>query len=348
MTPSARAGFASALVVTLLCALPSRAGGGREPDGIAVWRALPGANTCPAIYDYFPDGGMRIFMCHARNGMSWTELVARAPTAPFTSGPHASTGLNLDHPRDFGHYDPAFVRWLGGFAIPEDPATVSALRPTYDAYVRPLARTSWLVRRALQADPTCRDRVKRDYSAVMERGQADGYTEAWYDFPCKDPGDLGDGNVVKTVVAWWLRRELDGSATEWDAQLARLIRAFDRDWLSAMGAPQPVGDAQPIGAAPTPPRDRLTIPKGRHSVVVTGSVRDGEPRRWTLDALPAQPITLAVTSEHRVDVHVSALGRPSIVPGGSAVFTGRLPDAPGPYVVTVQGTGPFELFVGVW
>lgn len=307
--------------------------------GMPVWKALPGKNTCPAVYDYFPDGGFVIFMCHARTGMSWSALQEHAPVAPFLSGPHTASALDLENNARFGHYDPAFVRWLGDFAIPTDAATVKALQPIYDANIRPLARTTWQSRQKLEGDPACRDAERKRYAAAMDQGRAHGYVERWYDFLAWEgcapaQGDVGDGNVVKTGVGWWLRREMDGTADAWAAHLERLLRTFDAAWLDTLTS--------------GPAVQGLRIPPGRHSTIVAGTVKPGEIRQWMLDARPEQVVTLAVTSEHRVAVGLSSPGKPSTIPSDQAVWTGRLPTGPGPYTITLSGTGPYELFVGVW
>jgi hypothetical protein len=46
-----------------------------------------------------------------------------------------------------------------------------------------------------------------------------------------------DGNVVKTVVGFWLRRTIDGTADEFHANLARQLEPYDSAWLSANSRP---------------------------------------------------------------------------------------------------------------
>ena len=66
----------------------------------------------------------------------------------------------------------------------------------------------------------------------------------WFDFMepsfCASDAPVGaalseltrDGNVVKTVVGFWLRRQLDGTAQAWHDALVRLLEAYDEQWLA--------------------------------------------------------------------------------------------------------------------
>ena len=71
---------------------------------------------------WFADFGTRGLACAAAQVVSPTSFLGRAPVVPFERGPHTASAeavrLDLDSPRDFGHYDPAFVRWVTEHAIP--------------------------------------------------------------------------------------------------------------------------------------------------------------------------------------------------------------------------------------
>ncbi|MEM6931501.1 MAG: hypothetical protein AAF602_31515, partial [Myxococcota bacterium] len=176
--------------------------------------------------------------------------------------------LDLDEPGQFGHYNPAFVRWLGATFLPgaDDAGFRERTQPLYDANVRPLARTMEVVHRKLGADRDCAAREGRWYRSAMnevhnfDAHEPQGpYYERWYGFLSPDfcrkaiqsgvyleygavPEDY-NGNVVKTVVGWWLRRGIDGTADLWHAQLTKLLEAYDRDWLASLSAPVAVEPA---------------------------------------------------------------------------------------------------------
>src|SRR5438874_1674024 len=79
-----------------------------------AWRALPETGSgCGADldFDYGVEGGMRNFFCRALTIFSWKRLLSLAPAFPFLSGPHTNGKLELQSKKQFGHYDPQFVRW---------------------------------------------------------------------------------------------------------------------------------------------------------------------------------------------------------------------------------------------
>jgi len=212
----------------------------------AAWEALPtSANHCPDSFDYWPDGGLQNFWCHAQGSMSLEQVAGASGMGIWRSGPHTLGALDLDEPTAFGHYDPAFVDWLVGHGVraAEDAAFRGATQDAYDGYARPLARTMWRARRKLQANRDCKARELKAYQAAMESGTP-GYYERWYGFLAADwcteqgyGGRVGNGNVVKSAVGFWLRRELDGTADAWARGLEKLLVAYDADWMENPGRP---------------------------------------------------------------------------------------------------------------
>jgi len=207
----------------------------------AAWQALPSsANHCPDAFDYWPDGGIQNFWCHARGAVSLDQLASFSATAIWRSGPHGLGALDLDEAGSFGHYDPAFVDWLvqHGVAASDDPAFRAATQEAYDGYVRPLARDMWRTRRKLQSHGKCKARELELYKEAMAAGSAYHY-ERWYGFLADDwcttqgtGGQVGNGNVVKSAVGFWLRREMDGTADAWARGLESLLVAYDHDWIA--------------------------------------------------------------------------------------------------------------------
>ncbi len=242
------------MIVSLLALLSASAG--EEPlSWEGVWLNLPETTERCGDFDYHPGGGMRAFYCHMLSQLSYAGLQERSPHAVFLSGPHTSQALTLDDPRAFGHYNPAFVQWLGENLIPaaDDPALRERTQGLYDQYISPLARTHYLTWRKLNApqnaDCTAKERAR--YERFMQTGEGvtwGAYYERWFyyldDKFCRkadDPNhafshDFGEGvsgNVVKTTVGFWLRRSIDGTDDEFYAALIRLLETYDAAWLSA-------------------------------------------------------------------------------------------------------------------
>jgi len=234
---------------------PSDVGSEHEPEPTArdIWGLLgSSSNRCPELFDYHPDGGMRIFACHMASWMSLEALQKAAGVPIFLSGPHAAGKLELSSTSSFGHYNPAFVGWASQALIPgaRDSAFRERTQAEYVAIVRPLARTHYQVWQKLHA-PANADCVAAEldqYRAVMAGAKTDSWGEhyeRWYHF--MEPGFCGsrtslddlsgagghNGNVVKTVVGFWLRRSLDGTAQAWHDALVRLLQAYDGRWLAS-------------------------------------------------------------------------------------------------------------------
>ncbi len=190
-------------------------------------------NTC-SDFDYFPDGGMRIFSCHGFSLLSYVDLVKKAGVSPFISGPHSDGRLVLDHKSEFGHYNPAFVRWAVDNLVPgaKDDAFRNQTQALYDQKVRPLARTFMVVWRDIKLRPGPFQREIKKLRDALAAGSVDRWWyDGYYDYLDTDTAGRSDfsanGNVVKTCVAFWMRRTIEGTAEEFVRGLEKLMKAYD-------------------------------------------------------------------------------------------------------------------------
>ena len=211
-------------------------------------------------YDYWPDGGVRNFWCHAKSVMPWASFVKMAPTI-WLRGPHGhwrEGKLALHDQHDFGRYNPAFVRWLVDNAVPA--ATNDALRAStqavYDKYVRQLARVYFVVHETMEARPAWKKRERVIYLRTMDEKNPDwsSYYEKFSEF-------LGDGdhawggydpNLQSASVAFWLRRDVDNTGPLFLEGLTKLLRAYDGAWWAQKTAKphSPAAHATPATPAP--------------------------------------------------------------------------------------------------
>lgn len=214
-------------------------------DGAAreVWSGLDRTeNTCEDTFDYHPRGGMRIFACHLYSLISYERIVQLSPVPIFVGGPHTESALVLDAQQDFGRYNPEFVTWMVDYAIPasRDDAFRAATQPLYDTYVRPLTQILRATYEKFQQFPECLARERGNYMTLLEQqALPDGNSEQFFDFLdagyCSGPdnGDVYsmgsgmDGNVVKTAVAFWIRRDIDGTAAEFYRGLVLLRETYE-------------------------------------------------------------------------------------------------------------------------
>ncbi|MBI1949642.1 MAG: hypothetical protein HYS27_28405 [Deltaproteobacteria bacterium] len=213
-----------------------------------AWRSLPsisghGCAEQDLIFDYGADGGMRNFFCRALTVFSWKTFLALTPTAPFRAGPHKSGKLKLDSERDFGRYDPRFVRWAVETLIPAagDAALRAETQAAYDVAVRTLARTYWEVERAIASDPAWRTREVNIYLRAADDASVKwDASVVWFyhDVLGTDWGGW-DPNHIRSATMWWLRRTKDGTADLWRGGLEKLLATYDGAWLAAHRGPWP-------------------------------------------------------------------------------------------------------------
>lgn len=220
---------------------------GRLEEELQKWDARQ--NQC-AGFDYFPTGGMRSFWCHRPASGTIAALGKLAGVPIFKSGPHPADDLVLTATNDFGHYNPAFVQWLGAHGVsPRGSAVQRATQASYDSYLRPLAEVFYTTYLKVKSQPACFEREKAAYAAAIAEGRGGEFLEREYffmnsEFCSHDGGDMNyffehgvdgklDGNVVKTTIGFWMRRSMDGTIDEFGAGLGKLIAAYEPELLAA-------------------------------------------------------------------------------------------------------------------
>jgi len=203
-----------------------------------------GKSRCDG-FDYHPEGGIQSFWCHRPVRIAVASLRSAAGVDIFASGPHAKDLLELEATNDFGHYNPAFVRWLAEKAGPSAPGSAAqkATQSSYDHHLKPLAQIFWKTYAKAIADPACFAREKAAYAGAIARKKLPKqYYERWYffmnpyfcekgskvdTFYYENAGDAGvDGNVTKTVIGFWLRRSMDGTMETFADALKNVLKTY--------------------------------------------------------------------------------------------------------------------------
>ena len=224
-----------------------------EREVAEVLNGFTKATQCPD-FDYFPEGGYQNFWCHRPTSLTIQAIEARAGVPIFLSGPHARGGFNARSKTDFGHYNPAFVRWLTDSVAPrsKDTQLVHATQPMYDSMMKPLATAFYLTSRKVRAEPACFERERDAYKKLLAAKKLpEGYHEHWFFFmnqefcPRRARGQNGDdyyyqhgmdggvdGNVVKSVLAFFVRRSIDGTLVDFERALDKMIAGYQPDLLT--------------------------------------------------------------------------------------------------------------------
>lgn len=188
-------------------------------------------NHCSDTFDYFPDGGMRIFYCHIKEFMDY-EFLSRYLTIPiFKSGPHSRFALNLNATHDFGHYNPEFVLHIRKLFLPalKNPFFLRMSTSIYNQYIKKLAETFEVTYKVLESNPSYKKGELDAYTSHLQTSPGANFDyEKYYYFLSKTKyANVYDGNVVKTCVAFWLRRNLDGTASEFYEGLRELMNLYN-------------------------------------------------------------------------------------------------------------------------
>jgi hypothetical protein len=210
----------------------------------AAWLTLPdSAAGCDGAVEGTGGGPLALF-CRASSVLAWKDLLALAPAKPFAGGPHTE-GLVLDAARDFGRYDPAFVRWATRALVPAatDPSLRSRTQALYERQVQALARRAFLVEKSLSAAPSWVEREAGRYRSALAEGGPDTWSLA--DDWGAIPGAGDDTALVRITTMWWLRRHLDGTRPLWADGLQLLLKTYDGAWLAAQIDVKPESPAAP-------------------------------------------------------------------------------------------------------
>jgi hypothetical protein len=223
---------------------------GRLTDLVrTAWLNLGDSENHCDEFDYFPNGGMRIFYCHLLSFLDYSRFQELIGVPVFRAGPHTREHLNLDSSTSFGHYNRDFIIRIRRVMIPgaDDEEFRRRTQAIYDTNVRGLARIFYVSYHKLKAHPGFLRNEIKSYEAMMKSGSLDSlYYEKYFYFMnpafikrhddqsyLMDNGFDGgwNGNVVKTAVAFWIRRSIDGSDEEFFKGLLKLMKTYDRSFL---------------------------------------------------------------------------------------------------------------------
>lgn len=193
-------------------------------------------------FDYGPQG-MRNVYCYVVSEFRYEQLVKLAPVPPFLSGPHTPEKLNLKAPYQFGHYNPEFVQWMEQNLIPDlsDQNFRWVIEPVYNRLFRDTARIYYLTHLKLSQDPSF---LQKEVEA-FKKGLAEQKLDTWWAFQYSEyldqsvypkyfGNDLYFMNVTSCAVAFWIRREVDGTRPQFAHALETLVNRFDSTFQQAV------------------------------------------------------------------------------------------------------------------
>ena len=210
---------------------------------IALWRTFPQlAKDTPdvayrALHTWLPDRGLRGLYAKAQFALNLAQLQKLSGQKIFGSGPHQNGKLNLKSVNDFGHYNPAFIKWITANGIPgqTNPKLRRELQPVYDKYLRRIARGFFVAHQNLKAQPQRLKQVQARYLELLDAQKDAGEFLQESFRPDTDHLEKAghDWYEVNVAHGFWVRRTIDGSADEFHTLLTALLTTHDSKWLKA-------------------------------------------------------------------------------------------------------------------
>ena len=208
---------------------------------LTLWRTLPklAKDTPDAAYrglhTWLPNRGLRGLYAKAQFALNLAQLQKISGHKIFGTGPHANGKLNLKSPDDFGHYNPAFLKWLTAHGIPgrTDAKLRKELQPVYDKFLRRTARGFFAAHQGVMANPRRLKKIQTEYLERLDgRKDAGDFLQESFrldtDHLEKSGHDWYEANVAH---GFWVRRTIDGTDDECHALLAALLQTHDAKWL---------------------------------------------------------------------------------------------------------------------
>lgn len=215
-----------------------------------AWKELLDTQSLCIGEDAFPNGGMQDLYCHLKNFASLKELESYFGESVFLSGPHISGYLVLDDRYEFGHYNPSFPKFLAQTLIPasKDSGFKTVTQPIYELYIKNLARTFFATYKKLHSNQIYLVKERIRYNRLRKDGILDPfYFEKYKSFMHPQFSDDEDeklaskfvshaddihfnGDIVKTCVAFWIRRSIDQSDKAFLEGLNLLLITYDPNY----------------------------------------------------------------------------------------------------------------------
>lgn len=186
------------------------------------------AYDADAMRSWLPTEGLRSLYYYASmRGLSLGVLAGLFDAAVFVGGPHVEQA-NFDA-QSFGRYNPEFVRRVGvaAHALGEDRARVERTRPAFEGSLQRQALTYLLVFKAIHRDPAWYADFKRSYAASIGQRDSTFTLHNQLNPMCEAFETRGmTWYEANTAAYFWVRRDLDGTASLWFEAVEALLGAY--------------------------------------------------------------------------------------------------------------------------
>ncbi len=208
---------------------------------VALWRQLPqlAKDTPNKAYrdldTWLPNRGLRGLYAKAQFALNVAQLEKLSDHKIFRAGPHRNGKLDLNAEGDFGHYNPAFLKWALQNGIPgrHDAKLRKELQLVYEKFLKRTARHYFRTHKLLQTMPARAAKARDGYAVMLAAERDAGEWLQEFFRPESDQADKAGEDWFETNVSlgFWVRRDLDGSSKEFQALLSALLQTHDAAWL---------------------------------------------------------------------------------------------------------------------
>jgi hypothetical protein len=190
--------------------------------------SIPKKN-CSSEQTWIPQFGLRGLYCHIKDSLNFADLKKLAPVPIFLSGPHSSTGLNLNAKFDFGRYNPEFVRWIDRALVSalSDESFVRNTQALYEKHIHRQARTYYRAYQALQRNPVFLKREADIYlQYIKNHTLPELYINRFHGYSGLNPPENNEYEAPVAVL-FWVRRYIDETDNEFYNVLYTLLKTYD-------------------------------------------------------------------------------------------------------------------------
>ena len=190
---------------------------------------------CKQELTWLSEYGIRGFYCHIKTSLSYKHLQELLEYPIFVKGPHSRSHLNLDARYEFGYYNKEFVKWLADNAIigVDDPAIREKAQPVFDKYIRRQARVYYVAYKYLLDNKLFLDDVKQEYLEHLQNHTLPSLflQEKFRSFADETEDKGHNWYEANAAGGFWVRRFIDGTATEFFTGLQTLLLTYDSNFV---------------------------------------------------------------------------------------------------------------------
>ena len=180
--------------------------------------------------DYWPNGGIRSTGGHLFSLLSLRTLNRILPCDLYVSGPHYYNRWNLNHPYEFGHYNPEAVGYLDQLAkkVVADKQFVERSKPLVDKYLKRQMVIMKGLYDGLNDKSICENKNAILDDIVMNYGHSyrTFASTFLYDMESLEDGSNVYSNTGEMFLYFWGRRKVDGTMEQFHDILETVYNAY--------------------------------------------------------------------------------------------------------------------------